>query len=299
MLNKLILVTGAHRSGSTWIGKIISKAPNVRYVHEPFNIGIRRDNSPLTFWFEYLDHDTELEKQDIVKRYLNSFYKLSTRHLVEEVLEIRGLRGAYSYLSDLKRRITDRIVFKDPLAIMSAEWFAYSFKADVVVSIRHPAAFVASLKVKNWTHDFNHFKKQHALMKKHLYEFSNLIDYYCSSPPDIISHGILLWNIIYSRVNSYRNKYNNIWYFVRHEDLSKEPVREFKQLFDFLNIKFTNEVENEILDSTQAESESDLRRKSISNIYTWKERLTSSEINRIRIGTEKISKLFYNEADWD
>ncbi|HUH21151.1 MAG TPA: hypothetical protein VLZ09_04715, partial [Gaiellaceae bacterium] len=32
-----ILVTGAHRSGTTWVGKMLALAPGVGYVHEPFN----------------------------------------------------------------------------------------------------------------------------------------------------------------------------------------------------------------------------------------------------------------------
>ena len=32
-----ILVTGAHRSGTTWVGKMLALAPGVAYVHEPFN----------------------------------------------------------------------------------------------------------------------------------------------------------------------------------------------------------------------------------------------------------------------
>ena len=32
-----ILVTGAHRSGTTWVGKMLALAPGVAYLHEPFN----------------------------------------------------------------------------------------------------------------------------------------------------------------------------------------------------------------------------------------------------------------------
>ena len=32
-----ILVTGAHRSGTTWIGKMLALAPGVGYIHEPFS----------------------------------------------------------------------------------------------------------------------------------------------------------------------------------------------------------------------------------------------------------------------
>ena len=32
-----ILVTGAHRSGTTWVGKMLALAPGVGYIHEPFS----------------------------------------------------------------------------------------------------------------------------------------------------------------------------------------------------------------------------------------------------------------------
>src|SRR5215831_9468235 len=32
-----ILVTGAHRSGTTWVGRMLALAPGVGYIHEPFN----------------------------------------------------------------------------------------------------------------------------------------------------------------------------------------------------------------------------------------------------------------------
>ena len=32
-----ILVTGSHRSGTTWTGKMIGFSPNVVYIQEPFN----------------------------------------------------------------------------------------------------------------------------------------------------------------------------------------------------------------------------------------------------------------------
>ena len=33
-----ILVTGSHRSGSTWLGQMIGASDAVGYIHEPFNI---------------------------------------------------------------------------------------------------------------------------------------------------------------------------------------------------------------------------------------------------------------------
>ncbi len=74
-MKKLILVTGSHRSGSTWTGHVLSRADDVRYVNEPFNIGLSYKNSPFTFWFEYLA-DKPIQHQEDAQHYLNSFFQV-------------------------------------------------------------------------------------------------------------------------------------------------------------------------------------------------------------------------------
>ena len=38
MLTRHVLVTGAHRSGTTWVGRTLAHHPSCVYVHEPFNV---------------------------------------------------------------------------------------------------------------------------------------------------------------------------------------------------------------------------------------------------------------------
>src|SRR5690349_12629876 len=48
-----ILVTGTHRSGTTWIGRIIAADPSIGYIHEPFTLGCRRGVFPyrIPYWY--------------------------------------------------------------------------------------------------------------------------------------------------------------------------------------------------------------------------------------------------------
>ncbi len=39
-IKNICIVSGAHRSGTTWIGKTISKGINSSYLWEPFNINV-------------------------------------------------------------------------------------------------------------------------------------------------------------------------------------------------------------------------------------------------------------------
>jgi hypothetical protein len=296
-MKRNILVTGSHRSGSTWTGNVIAKARKVRCVHEPFNIAISRNNSPLSYWFECLI-DSPIKHQIKSKTYINSFYKVFHIDNFKKTLKIRSLRGLYYYLADLKGRITDRTIIKDPIAIMSTEWMYRNYNIDIVVLIRHPAAFVASIKIKDWQYDFTNFLDQPVLMNTYLKSYEALINDFSSNKKDIIDQGILLWNTIHETIAYYQSKYGNDWYFVKHEDLSTDPIVEFNKMFSKIGLTFDADVENYINETTKSKKQSNLKRNSIENIKTWKKRLSNDEIQRIKIGTDKVWKKFYTENDW-
>ena len=296
-MKKKILVTGSHRSGSTWTGKVIAKAKNVRYVHEPFNIGINRSNSPFKFWFEFL-LNSSTDHQNKSKSYINSFFKIFHKNNFKILINERSTRGYYSHFKDLITRINHRTLIKDPIAIMSTEWIYNNYDIDIIVLIRHPAAFVASLKVKNWQYDFNNYLNQPALMSSYLKDYKELIEDFTKNKKDIIDQGILLWITIYDTVDYYRSKYKNEWQFIKHEDLSTNPLSEFKKLFSKVHLDMDINVENYILESTNSKDNSNLKRNSSANIKTWKSRLTPNEIDRIKKGTEKVWTKFYTQEDW-
>ncbi len=54
---------------------------------------------------------------------------------------------------------------KDPIALFSAEWLAATFDMRVLVMIRHPAAFAASIRRRGWRHRFADFLEQPLLMR--------------------------------------------------------------------------------------------------------------------------------------
>lgn len=308
-MNKNILVTGSHRSGTTWVGKIISKGKKVRYVHEPFNIGIKRKYSPLTYWFEYISDDTSTERKTKVKKYIDSFSKVFELNNLKRLRQIRTLRGLYHYMRDIVSCLySERTVIKDPIAIMSAEWLYNNFNVDVVVLIRHPAAFVASIKVKDWQHDFNDYLNQGFLMNNLLKDYEDLIVEYSKNKKDIIDQGILLWNTIHDVIEYYKSKYGEEWHFVKHEDLSLHPHEEFKKMFSKIDLFFNSDVEDYINETTKVKVDldvvknstpaSNVKRNSVENIKSWKKRLSVDEIQRIKIGTEKVWKKFYVENDW-
>lgn len=292
---KPILITGAHRSGSTWVGKMISASSKVRYVHEPFNIGRSVLPPPFQTWFQYLDNKSDTSFQKRVLKYLKLFLDTAPVAIIKTT---PFLKGPKRFLVEYRSRWIRRTVFKDPIALMAAPWLFENLDCQVVVLVRHPAAFVASLKVKDWKFDFDHFLSQERLMKTHLSEFSEEIKNYSEKPIDIVSQGILLWNCFYKVVLEYKKEWGEEWYFAVHEELSKEPLVEFKKIYTFLDIPWGKHVEEQVLKTTKSTTESNHVRDSLENIHTWKNRLSEEEIERIKLGTQNLWPYFYSETNW-
>lgn len=134
----------------------------------------------------------------------------------------------------IKNIIAKRTAIKNIIALISADWLYETFNLDVVMLIRHPAAFVASLKVKQWNFDFSNFSSQLPLFKPELLKYESAIMEAVENKKDIVDQCIILWNVIHYLILFYQEKYSKEWDFIRHEDLSRRPEYEFKK--KYLNI---------------------------------------------------------------
>ncbi len=225
MSGKPILVTGSHRSGSTWVGRMIAESPAIAYIHEPFHIQHRKGicGAEFKYWFTYISYENESVFYNDLKRTIEYAYNLSgelkAKNFRKDLWDI--LREYCKFL--IFRTLNFRPLIKDPIAVFSAEWLASKFDMEVIVLIRHPAAFASSLKRLNWKHPFSDFLSQPLLMKDHLYPFENEIKQYSEEEYDIIDQAILLWKLIHKMIIKYKEKHND-WIFLRHEDISQNPL---------------------------------------------------------------------------
>ena len=306
MNKRPILVTGAHRSGSTWVGTMIGKSEEVCYMLEPFNFhyGPGICNAPFEYHFPYITEENEGKYIESIRQTLDYKY-----HFWQELLCVRStwqLRRLFRDSAAFKRakRENRRPLFKDPIAVFSAEWLEKRFDFQVVVLIRHPAAFTGSIKRLNWSHPFGDFLKQPLLVNGPLKEYKEQIEDFAANPRDIIDQSILLWNMIYTMVRLYREKHPH-WIYLRHEDISMDPVSHFKDLFEKLDLRFTPEIETHVRDHTDTSNpveppkgETILKMNSKQNIHSWKKRLSPEEIERIKQGVKDVFPHFYSPNEW-
>lgn len=308
---KPVLVTCPPRAGSTWVARIISASPSVGYIREPFS----RNQHPgicaarFEHWFPYITDDNECFYYQHIKNTLCFRYNV-TGHLKA----IRSLKDVGCFLKNYPEFLAYRLrgvraFVKGADSVFMAEWLARTFDMDVVILIRHPAAFASSWKRLNWTHEFSHFLRQPLLMRDYLYPFEEQIKEYARKEHDhdIVNQAILLWNIIYSAVRKYQESHKD-WVFLRHEDISRDPLGQFRDLFQRLDLDFSARVRRVIQESSSPSNpveappgrstQKHIKRDSKANIWNWKKRLTETEIERIREQVEDIAKAFYSETDW-
>jgi hypothetical protein len=300
-----ILVTGTHRSGTTWVGKMLAADACTAYISEPLNVlhrpGVLR--MKVKYWYQYICEDNERE-------YLPAFQELLEfdYHLWDEIRSLRSRRDVlrmgrdfYIFYNGLMRG--QRVLLKDPFAVFSTPWFARRLGCRVVITVRHPAAFASSLKRLNWPFDFQDLLNQPLLMRDHLEPYREAMQ--SVKAEDVIGQAALLWKLIYSSVHTIRSLHPD-FLVARHEDLSRDPISGYRALYEALDLEFTSRVEKTILNSSSSENPRELSRKKVhavkldsrANVDNWKKRLTAEEIERVRKMTEDISRLYYSDAEW-
>jgi hypothetical protein len=301
-----ILVTGAHRSGTGWVGQSLTRSTAaIGYIWEPFSIRARPGILDLKFpyWFPYLcDENGEQYRPAIEKMLAWRYRPLAELSAVGSPKDAARMARDWSqFVLNRWRRATP--LLKDPIALFSAEWLARSFGMRVVVLLRHPAAFAASLKRLGWRHPFDHFLAQPLLMRDHLSAYTDEIRHYARHEQDIVDQAILLWRLIYDVVAGFRERHPH-WAFLRLEDLSRDPLPCFRELFASLEVPFGEQVEEWIRATTdpnnpaEASRPDSVRRDSRSHVSNWKRTLTTDEVERVYARTSSLAGRFYGATDW-
>lgn len=303
-----ILVTGAHRSGTTWVGKVLAADSNVAYISEPLNVwhrpGVMR--IPIQCWYTYICQENEREFYPALKETLSYRY-----HLGREIVSLRSIKDILRMGRDcsvfLRGRIfNQRPLLKDPFAVFSADWFAQRLGCAIVCMVRHPAAFVSSLIRLEWPFDLRDLLMQPLLMRDWLEPFRGEIETMLVEPRDVITQGSLLWKMIYQVVFRLKEQ-NPDFNLLRHEDLSIDPIEGYRHLYGSLNLAYTPKAEKAIVALSHAGNPEEVsvraahsvRLDSRANLKNWKKRLDAEEILRIRQISEPVASLYYSDQDWE
>jgi hypothetical protein len=301
-----ILVTGAHRSGTTWVGKSLAAGPRTAYVSEPLNVLHRPGvfGAKIAHWYQYICEENDAEFLAAFRRLLTYQY-----HFLDELSSLRSPRDLLRMVRDYRsfaaaRMFRRRPLLKDPFAVFSLPWFAERLGCELVVTVRHPAAFASSLKRLGWSFDFQDLLQQPLLVRDYLGPYA--VAMRLASESGIVDQAALLWTVIYGTLRAVAHEVPAIR-FVRHEDLSVDPVSGFRRLYHELGLQFTAGAEKALGRMSSAENPSELPRTKVhsvrldsrANLDNWKRRLSADEILVVRRVTEGVAGWYYPEAEWN
>jgi len=279
---KGILVTGAPRSGTSWVGRMLSLAENTNYLHEPLNnqFAVNSFNEePFPYWFMYLNKDNQDD-------------------YLEKISRMIGLQPGRR--SNKKGKQIP--VIKDPIAVFSSEWLAHTYDLDVVFLVRHPGAVIRSILTLGWNTKPKVFFRQRPLMNAYLSEYEAELREY-QNLDNKLAQAALMWKMIYHVAHIFQERNPN-WTFVRHEDLCSQPVQEFRTIYSDIGLDFTEQIEQDIMDYSSSKNPAqpakhwDIKRDSKSNINIWYNYFSKEQISEIRALVEPISSHYYRDNEW-
>lgn len=302
-------MTGSHRSGSTWVGRTLARAPGLVYVEEPFHPrhrpGICRARP--AYWYQYVCAENEDEGgwRQALKGTLTLRYDLFA-----ELPALRTPRDAGRLLRDwgrfaAGRRRGDRALMKDPLAFFSTPWIADRFGSRVLVLTRHPAAFASSLMRLEWDFDFGNWLDQPLLMRDLLAPFRHELEAFRAAPGDRIEQAALCWRVIAEVTSRWQEEHPD-WLFRTHEELSLNPLHAYEGLFSALDLPFEDHARAALEAGTGGGNPAEaptgvvhaLKRDSRSNVRSWTKRLSAEDVARLRDAVAPVADRFYGEESW-
>jgi hypothetical protein len=281
-----IFVTGNGRSGTSWIGETLGKAPGVVYYREPCNLPAAEQPDD-TVWARYVPP----EGRD---PFFESRLGRSFRGLVEEhdSAPFRALARRWSG--------PYRVVIKEVATFPSVEWVARRWNPEVLLVVRHPCA--CALSVGNAALDRTERARLTHLLEDDRRKEGHLEPYreHLLSARTPLEVSAAIWSAKSVIVSKAHARHDD-WRLVRYEDICDDPLGRFRSLYADLGLGWTQEVEAWVEESTSESSEGAFSTRRVSALQrdAWRRTMTPRQIGEVRRIVEGIGLPYYtSDADW-
>lgn len=211
-MDKKVLITGVHRSGTTHLGKILEATLDCSVIHEPFNACL--GDSRVNYWYcnesvnDFLVSSKFRFKPRLIKRAPNESY---IRTLGRSIL---GGEFEKSLKSFEKKPF---VLIKDPFMFRQLNSNLWDYKFLVV---KHPLSNLFSVKSQNWSISKNEFSKDIFSSKKYFSFSDKLSPFFDGNEIDFL----WLWFFLHHEVMSELNNTIIIW----HSDFCENPFSLFE-----------------------------------------------------------------------
>lgn len=293
---KHVLVVGAPRSGTTWIGKVLAATSGSTYVHEPdgtaepfaFAAKLTLPMTPVLHGEEDLrDYERlwsgafaggrragTLRDQLARRLYatITAEEKRRARHDGDLSWRVRLSRAAaVPLVADPAHRTA---VVKSVHVPLALEWLSQRFDPAVLVVLRHPYNVLASrleMSFSPGSLDLRAAAKYAA--QAWGVEPVRLDD------PALLQMAFHLGTVLLAMSDALDR--HPTWHSVRHEDLCVEPAAGFRDVATRLGLEWTDEAESLLQASNRRGSGYDTNRVAKEQPDRWRERLRPDQVTMI------------------
>lgn len=283
-----ILIVSLPRSGSSWIGDILSSASNVRYLREPIT------QSRLNFG-NYQATLIGVDPQNPSKDY-ETFANMAFRGYPTFRGEIvSGYRRDW-----FSQKEENRVIIKE-VNILALEFFIKKYNPYVVFVVRHPAAVALSFSRLGWFKENSFF----CFCDRLTVQQTNLVQQQLKrqiSPNRWEQYGALQGaslNIALTALVKHCN-YKIVFY----EDLCLDPISGFQHIFSHTGLQWNKEVKENIdyksFSSPQYKDPYSTVRYSSKMVRSWRQEITPEILDAIKTGFFSFPVPFYtSDREWN
>ncbi|MEL6929627.1 MAG: hypothetical protein AAFO95_13445 [Cyanobacteria bacterium J06600_6] len=246
-----VYVTGVPRSGTTFVGKILSIPLKVDYIHEPFNpqcgmIGMER-------WYPYIRPTIDTDEMkcfhELTKKIFS--YDLNFKKYVprndpwhrQAIKRAVGSRGEFYLRLAKPNPFHTAAIIKDPIGNLLTEYLHHNFQVKPVIVIKHPLSFIASLKRVNWWIQTSWITENQPYLVEDY--FNQELNFVNRKYATLLEGSAAYWRATYKVLLEQAEKHPE-WQVITLEELSQEPVESFHRLYNNLGLPWSDRVSNKI-----------------------------------------------------
>jgi Sulfotransferase family len=304
--DKWIFVTGAPRSGTSFVGSILSSPLMVDQIFEPTDPIVGMPGIDRRYIY-LRPHSEDGKYASLLARIFD--YDLAYRSpppapgdnwITRGRKRILGPRGAFHLRLAKLNPFHRCAVIKDPDGCLLTEYLHAKYRVRPVICVRHPTAFVASYVHHDFPWDLPELAGQPALIEDYFGGDASMFDV---DPNDRVAGAAVLW-LALNRVLLEQRARHPDWLVVVHEELCQAPVATFRRLFDQLGLPWSSRIERAIRQQTgahnkaEATSWQDHHRDSAALFELRRAMLTRAEREKVLAITGDVALRIYPEESF-
>jgi hypothetical protein len=259
---KWIYVTGAPRSGTSFVGRMLSWPLEVDLIFEPTDPLVGMPGIDRRYLYLRPEIDDREQYARLLARIFTYGFTYRTpgpapgdRWFTGIRKRVIGPRGAFHLCLARLNPFHACAVIKDPDGCLLTEYLHARHRVRPVICVRHPTAFVASYLHHRFPWDLAELSGQPALLDDYFGGDASMFDV---DPEDRVAGAAVLWWAL-NRVLLYQCSRHADWILVVHEQLCQAPVETFRSLYDRLDLPWSRRIERAIRKRTGAHNKAEAR----------------------------------------